>query len=69
MPDPIVERLRAELDAATPHVWARVVRSVTARRAAAELLAALDRPPSPAGRLGWELRLRVARSLALREVA
>jgi hypothetical protein len=69
MADPIVQRLRLELEEATPDVWPRVVRSVTARRTAAELLAALNRPPSPAGRLGWELRLRVAKSLALRRAA
>jgi hypothetical protein len=69
MPDRSVEELCAEFEAATPEVWPRVLRSVAARRIAAELLAALDRPPSPHTRLGWELRLRVSDSIPLREGA
>ena len=56
--------LRAELEAATPDVWPRVVRTVTAARIANELLASLDRPPAPHTRLGWELRLRVLKDVA-----
>lgn len=69
MPDRLVQKLRAELEAATPELWPRLLRSITARRIATELLASLDRPPSPQSRLGWELRQRVHRSFPLREVA
>lgn len=58
-----IDELRSELAAATPDVWPRVLRTVTGLRVA-ELLAALDRPPSPHSRLGWELRLRVLREVA-----
>jgi hypothetical protein len=69
MADRLIEELHAELEAATPDVWPRLVRSVTAREIVNELLAALDRPPSPQSRLGWELQQRVHRSVALRKVA
>jgi hypothetical protein len=69
MPERIVDELRGEFDAATPEAWPRVLHSVAARAVAAELLAALDRPPSPHSRLGWELRLRVSKFIPLREVA
>jgi hypothetical protein len=69
MSERVVEELRAEFRTATPDIWPRVLRSVTGRRIAEQLLAALDRPPSPQSRLGWELRLRVTESIPSREVA
>jgi hypothetical protein len=69
MADRLIEKLRAEIEATTPDVWPRLVRTITARRIADELLAALDRPPSPQSRLGWELLLRVHRPVSLRKVA
>ena len=55
MLDRIADELRAEIAASAPDVWERVRASVGARR----LLAALDRPPAPHSRRGWELRLRI----------
>jgi hypothetical protein len=69
VPERIVDELRAELTRLTPDAWPRVLRSVTARRAARDLLATLDRPPSPQSRLGWELRQRVSRSRSARDAA
>ena len=58
-----LRQLHAELAAIAPDDWPRLSRAVTVRRDAAELLAALDRPPSPLSRLGWELHRRVEESL------
>jgi hypothetical protein len=69
MSDQAARELRSELEAGTPDVWPRVLHSIAARRIATELLAALDRPPSPQSQLGWELRLRISESMPLREVA
>jgi hypothetical protein len=52
-------RLRAELERATPEVWARLRRRVDAQRIAAELLLGLDTAPVPGGRLWLELRFRL----------
>jgi hypothetical protein len=60
--DDVTRRLRSELERMTPDAWPQIRRRVAARRAAAELLAALEAPPSPGGRLYWELRLRLSRS-------
>jgi hypothetical protein len=55
-----LDGLRAELEAMAPYHWPAVLRSITARRAAAELLTALDRPPRSCSRLGWELRKQLS---------
>jgi hypothetical protein len=60
--DELTERLRAELERATPEVWPRLRRRVEARRIAAELLLGLDTAPTPGGRLALELRYRLLRS-------
>jgi hypothetical protein len=61
-----VTGLRRELETATPEVWARVRRTIRARRIATELLAALDRPPSSHSRLGRELRLAIPDAIVRR---
>jgi hypothetical protein len=60
--DELTERLRAELERATPEVWPWLRRRVEARRIAAELLLGLDTAPTPGGRLALELRYRLLRS-------
>jgi hypothetical protein len=69
MHDRVVAELRAELEAAAPDDWPGVMRAVTARRTATELLAALDRPPRSCSRLGWELRTRLLGSQPEKEAA
>jgi hypothetical protein len=69
MDNTAVERLRGELTASAPNDWPRVLRTLRSRHIAAELLAALDRPPASHTRLGWELRLRVHDWLAGKEAA
>ena len=58
-----LRQLNAELEAIAPDDWSRLRWAVVVRGDAAELLAALDRPPSPLSRLGWELHRRVEKSL------
>jgi hypothetical protein len=52
-------RLQAEFDRLTPDLWPQIRTRIQARQTVAALLAALDGPPSPGGRLYWEVRLRL----------
>jgi hypothetical protein len=57
--DELIARLRMELERVAPDVWPEVRRRVEARHVASKLLAALETPPSPGGRLYWEMRFRL----------
>jgi hypothetical protein len=46
----------------TPDVWPEIERRVRARHVADELLAALDRPLSPRGRVRFEWRVLLRRA-------
>jgi hypothetical protein len=60
------DRLQAELEAITPQLWPQIRTRIQARQSVTALLAALDGPPSPQGRLYWELRLRLRSELSRR---
>ena len=65
--DDLTSRMWRELSALAPDRWPAIRRAVAAR-IAADLLAQLDRPPSPASRLHRERQLKVEQ-LRHREVA
>jgi hypothetical protein len=65
--DDIASRMWLELSALADDRWPAIRRAVAAQ-IAADLLAELDRPPSPASRLHLEQQLRVSQ-LRHREVA